>query len=56
MNKKRIDRNTIKETTTTFMCTAEEKAEIQKKAYEKGITISAFCRMVLKDFMKKSDN
>ena len=35
---------------------ADEKKEIQRVADEKGITMSALCRMVLKDFMKSANN
>lgn len=56
MKTARSDRDLVKEDTITFMTTATEKKEIQRVADEKGITMSALCRMVLKDFMKKSSN
>lgn len=55
MNKKRVDRATIKDVPNTFMCTKEEQEAIQKKADEMGMTKSTLCRMVLKDFLKKSN-
>ena len=55
MNTKRIDRNTIKDVPNTFMCTKEEQKAIQKRADEMGVTKSTLCRMVLKDFLKKSN-
>ena len=56
MKTKRIDRGTIKDVPNTFMSTEEEKKAIQDKADEMGITMSALCRMVLKDFLKKTNN
>lgn len=55
MKTKRIDRGTIKDVTNTFMSTEEEKKAIQDKADEMGITMSALCRIALKDFLKKSE-
>lgn len=56
MNTKKKDRNKIKDVPNTFMTTAEEKKAIEEKANEMGITMSALCRMVLKDFMKNANN
>ena len=56
MNTKRSDRGTIKEVSTTFVSTESEKKAIQEKADEMGITMSALCRMAIKDFFKKSEN
>ncbi len=33
----------------------KEKKEVQKAADDMGVTMSAFARIVLKDFMKKSN-
>lgn len=54
MKTKRNDRSIIKSVPNTFMTTEEEKKAIQKKADEIGVTMSALCRMALKDFLKKS--
>ena len=53
MNIKKKDREKIKGVPNTFMTTAEEKKAIEEKADEMGITMSALCRMALKDFFKK---
>ena len=53
MNIKKKDREKIKDVPNTFMTTAEEKKAIEEKADEMGITMSALCRMALKDFFKK---
>lgn len=55
MKTKRIDRGAIKDVPNTFMSTEEEKKAIQDKADEMGITMSALCRMALKDFLKKGE-
>lgn len=55
MNTKKKDRNKLKDVPNTFMSTAEEKKAIEEKANEMGITKSALCRMVLKDFLKKAN-
>lgn len=53
MNIKKKDREKIKGVPNTFMTTAEEKKAIEEKADEMGITMSALCRMALKDFFEK---
>lgn len=55
MKTKRIDRETIKDVTSTFLCTEDEKKAIQAKADEMGITMSALCRIALKDYLKKGE-
>ena len=56
MKTARIDRKSVKTEPVTFMTTASEKEETQRFADEKGITMSALCRMALKDFMKNANN
>lgn len=56
MKTAKVNRDEVRETTVTFPTTVIEKQQIQQFAEEKGITMSALCRMVLKDFMKKANN
>lgn len=56
MNVKRKDRGTIKDTSVTFPCTKEEKKKIVEAANDRGMMMSTFCRMVLKDFLKNANN
>jgi antitoxin component of RelBE/YafQ-DinJ toxin-antitoxin module len=56
MKTAKANRDEVREVTVTFPTTANEKKEIQRVADEKGITMSALCRTVLKDFMKSANN
>ena len=56
MKTKRSDRDTIRCVPNTFMTTDQEKKAIQEKADEMGVTMSTLCRIVLKDFLKKSND
>lgn len=56
MKTAKANRAEVREVTVTFPTTASEKEQIQRVAEEKGITMSALCRMVLKDFMKNANN
>lgn len=55
MKRKRTNRAMIKESSITFPITEKMKTEIQKKADERGITMSALIRMVLCDFLDNGD-
>lgn len=52
MKLKKANRDEVREATITFPTTAGEKKKIQKAANEKGITMSAFIRMVMNDYLK----
>lgn len=46
----------VRENSLVVPMTKDEKESVQKAADDIGVTMSAFARMVLKDFMKKSSN
>lgn len=48
------NRNEVRENTLCVPMSKEEKQAVQSAADEMGVSMSAFARMVLKDFMKKS--
>lgn len=50
------NRDEVRENTLTVPMTKEEKESVQSAADNMGISMSAFARMVLKDFMKKTVN
>lgn len=47
------NRDEIRENTLTIPMSKEEKESVKKAADDMGVTMSAFARIVLKDFMKK---
>lgn len=54
MKKIANNRADIRDETVTFPVTADEKKAIQKSADNKGLTMSALCRMVIKDYLKNN--
>ena len=56
MKTAKINRDEVRENSLTVPMNKEEKQAVQDAANNMGISMSAFVRMVLKDFMKKSAN
>ena len=55
MNTKRSNRDEVRENSLVVPMNKEEKQAVQKAAGEMGISMSAFARMILKDFTKKGN-
>lgn len=53
MKTKRLDRSEIKETSLTFLTTEDQKNKIQEEADNKGITMSAVMRMIIREHFDK---
>ncbi len=53
MNVKRSNRDEVRKNSLVVPMNKEEKEFVQKAADDMGISMSAFARLVLKDFMKK---
>jgi antitoxin component of RelBE/YafQ-DinJ toxin-antitoxin module len=51
----KVNRDEIRKNSLTVPMKKEEKEAIQKMADDKGLTMSAFARMVLNDFVKKEE-
>lgn len=47
------NRDEVRENSLTIPMSREEKESVKKAADNMGVTMSAFARIVLKDFMKK---
>ena len=56
MKTAKTNRDEVRESSLIVPMTKDEKESVQKAADDMGVTMSAFTRMVLKDFMKKSTN
>ena len=56
MKTAKTNRDEIRQNTLCVPMSKEEKTMVQKAADDMGIPMSAFVRMVLKDFMKKANN
>ena len=56
MKKAKTNRDEVRENCLTIPMSKEEKNMVRKAADDMGVTMSAFARLVLKDFMKKSTN
>lgn len=56
MNVKRSNRDELRENTLCVPMSKDEKEIVRKAADDMGVPMSAFVRIVLKDFMKKSNN
>lgn len=56
MKTPKVNRDEVRESSLTIPMNKEEKDTIQKAADDMGLSMSAFARMVFRDFMKKSDN
>lgn len=50
------NRDEVRENTLSILMTKEEKQAVQEGADDMGVSMSAFARMVLKDFLKKDKN
>lgn len=55
MKTSKSNRNEIRENSLVVPMSFREKQSVKKAADDMGISMSAFARMVLKDFMKKSN-
>jgi hypothetical protein len=55
MNKRKTNRDEVRENSLTIPMNKQEKERVQKKANEMGISMSAFGRIVLNDFFKKEE-
>ena len=55
MNKKKTNRDEVRENSLTIPMSKAEKERVQKKANEMGISMSALGRVVLSDFFKKEE-
>lgn len=49
------NRDEVRENCLTVLLNAEEKNKIREAADDIGVTMSAFARIVLNDFMKKGE-
>ena len=47
------NRDEVRENSLTVPMSADEKKRVKKAADEMGVSMSAFARIVLKDFMKR---
>lgn len=56
MKTAKINRDEIRQNTLCVPMSKEEKMMVKKSADDMGISMSAFARLVIKDFMKKSSN
>lgn len=56
MKTAKSNRDEVRENSLTIPMNKEEKQAVQDAANNMGISMSAFARMALKDFMKKSAN
>ena len=53
MKTKKANREDVRENSLTIPVTDSEKERVQRAADEMGVSMSAFARIVLKDFLKK---
>ena len=53
MKTPRANRNEVREMSLTVPMSKDEKEKIQKRADEMGVTMSAFVRFAVNDFLKK---
>lgn len=56
MKTAKSNRDEVRENPLVIPMSKNEKESVQKAADDMGVSMSAFARMVLKDFMKKSNN
>lgn len=56
MKNAKSNRDEVRENTLVIPMNKEEKQAVQNAANDMGIPMSAFARIVLKDFLKKSNN
>jgi urate oxidase len=56
MKTAKSNRDEVRENSLVVPMTNEEKQAVQSAANNMGISMSAFARIVLKDFLKKSNN
>ena len=52
----KTNREEIRENSLTIPMSKQEKESVKKSADDMGVSMSAFARIVLKDFMKKGMN
>lgn len=55
MKKAKINRDEVRESRLTIPMNKEEKEQIEKAAKDMGVPMSAFARIVFKDFLKKQE-
>lgn len=53
MKTAKVNRDEVREKNLAIPMTKEEKNSIKKAADDMGVSMSAFARIVLKDFLKK---
>ena len=56
MKTAKTNRDEVRENSLVVPMNKKEKESVKKIADDMGVSMSAFARMVLKDFMKKSTN
>lgn len=56
MKTRKDNRDDVREDSITFPTSPNEKREIQNAANQKGITMSAFVRMAVKEYIEKGAN
>ena len=56
MKTAKTNRDEIRQNTLTVPMSRDEKMMVQKAADDMGVPMSAFVRIVLKDFLKKANN
>ena len=56
MKTAKSNRDEVRENSLVVPMNKEEKQAVQDAADDMGVSMSAFARIVLKDFMKKSPN
>ena len=56
MKTSKVNRDEVRENTLCVPMSREEKLAVQKAADDMGVSMSAFARMALKDFIKKENN
>lgn len=56
MKTAKSNRDEVRENSLTVPMNKEEKQAVQNAANNMGVSMSAFARIVLKDFLKKSNN
>lgn len=55
MKTKKENREEIRRNSVCVLFTAEEKARVEKAAFDMGVSKSTFMRIVVKDYFKKTE-
>lgn len=56
MKTAKSNRDEVRENTLCILLSKDEKRSVQDAADDMGVSMSMFARIVLKDFLKKSNN